>query len=252
MKHVILMSNLGYLRGLNGCLKQHFKYAYRHLYCSRAVQEACIAQVAEIIDRENPDICCFVEIDKGPHGSIGVNQLKALASEQYSFFDIENKYGPLSRLRSLPMTRGKSNGFLSKRALPYEKIYFTHGTKRLIYKIIIEPEVTLLFAHFSLKKAVRLRQLMEIRTLLKDVRGEIILLGDFNIHSGFSELAPLLHENNLILMNQETVPTFRFHHVQLPLDLCICSPGIAGRSELKIIHQPYSDHDALLLTIRDV
>ena len=76
------------------------------------------------------------------------------------------------------------------------------------------------------------------------------MLGDFNIHSGFSELAPLLHENNLVLRNKEDAPTFRFHTVRLPLDLCICSHGIAARTELKIIPQPYSDHEALLLTIK--
>jgi endonuclease/exonuclease/phosphatase family metal-dependent hydrolase len=245
----ILMSNLGYLRGIDGCLANHFRYAHRHIYCSRQVQDACLKQITEIIEREQPDICCFVEIDKGSARTRPFNQLEALVTEQYPFFDIENKYGPLSRLRSLPLTRGKSNGFLAKQKLPYEKIFFTHGTKRLIYKITLAPGVTLFFAHFSLKKVTRAQQLLQVRALLKETPGEIILLGDFNIHSGFGELAALLHENNLVLMSQEEVPTFRFHTVQLPLDLCICSHGIAKRAQLKIIPQPYSDHEALLLTL---
>lgn len=246
---IILMSNLGYLRGINGCLSHHFRYAYRHLYCSRQVQESCLKQVLGIIEQENPDICCFVEIDRGSVDLAKFNQLEALASEQYPFFDIENKYGPLSRLRSLPLTRGKSNGFLAKRKIPYEKIFFTHGTKRLIYKISLAPDITLFFTHFSLKKGVRARQLLQVRKLLQETDGEIILLGDFNIHSGFKELAPLLHENHLVILNQEEIPTFRFHTFRLPLDLCICSPGIAAHAKLKIIPQPYSDHEALVLTI---
>lgn len=249
MDTVILMSNLSYLRGLNGCLAHHFRYAHRHFYCSRAVQEASIQQVIEIMEREQPDVCCFVEIDKGSADLANFNQLEALASEQYPYFDIENKYGLTSRLRALPLTRGKSNGFLSRRKLEYEKIYFTHGTKRLIYKLQLEPNVSLFFAHFSLKKAVRLQQLLQIRQLVSETPGEVVILGDFNIHSGFGELAPLLNESHLILLNQEDVPTFRFHRTLLPLDLCICSHGIAKRAQLKIISQPYSDHEALVLTI---
>jgi endonuclease/exonuclease/phosphatase (EEP) superfamily protein YafD len=246
---VILMSNLGYLRGINGGLAHHLRYAYRNIYCSREAQEACLKQVIGLIKQEDPDICCFVEIDKGSTRVAPFNQLEALVTEQYPFFDIENKYGPLSRLRSLPLTSGKSNGFLAKRTLPYEKIFFAHGTKRLIYKIALEENITLFFAHFSLKREKRTQQLLQTRELLKDTPGEIILLGDFNIHSGFQELAPLLHENNLILLNREEEPTFRFHTLRLPLDLCICSPGLAARAQLKIIPQPYSDHEALVLTL---
>lgn len=245
----ILMSNLGYLRGINGCLVHHFRYAYRHIYCSRNVQETCLAQVIEIIRRERPDLCCFVEIDKNLAGLGNFSQFETLVSECYPFFNIENKYGPVSRLRKLPVMRGKGNGFLASRPWPYEKIFFSHGTKRLIYKIMLKPGLALFFAHFSLKKAVRALQLAEIRTLLQDTPGEIILLGDFNIHSGFQELAPLLHENNLVLLNREDIPTFRFHTLQLPLDLCICSHGIAKNAQLDIIPQPYSDHEALLLTL---
>lgn len=249
MSTVILMSNLGYLRGINGCLAHHFRYAYRHVYCSRNVQEACIRQVMGIIAEANPDICCFVEIDKGSAKLGKFNQLEALASEQYGFFDIENKYGPLSRLRTLPLTRGKSNGFLSKTKYPYAKIFFTHGTKRLIYKITLEPHVTLFFAHFSLKKVTRMQQLIQVGEIVKETPGEVIFLGDFNIHSGFGELAPLLDDNNLVLLNREEEPTFRFHKTYLPLDLCLCSRGLMDRLQLKIIPQPYSDHEALLLTL---
>src|SRR5690606_19729847 len=108
-----------------------------------------------------------VEIDKGSLDSAYFNQLEALASEHYPFFDIENKYGPTSRLRQMRLTKGKSNGFLAKASFPYEKIYFTSGTKRLIYKIMLEPGLTLFFAHFSLKKAVRVQQLLQIRELIK-------------------------------------------------------------------------------------
>ncbi len=112
------------------------------------MQEKALGQLSGLIAREDPDICCFVEIDKGSAGGANFNQLEALVSEKYAFYDIENKYGEASRLRSFPLTRGKSNAFLAKQKLPYEKIYFTAGMKRLIYKIRLEPNVTLFFAHF--------------------------------------------------------------------------------------------------------
>jgi endonuclease/exonuclease/phosphatase family metal-dependent hydrolase len=248
---VIMMGNLGYLRGIDGSLIQHTRYAYRHFYCPPNIQETCLKQVRHIIELEDPDICCFVEIDKGSADLRNFNQLEALVSEKYSFFDIENKYGLNSRLRTFPLTRGKSNGFLSKKKYDYEKIYFTHGTKRLIYKITVAPNVTLFFAHFSLKKLVRVQQLEQVRQLIKDTPGDVIFLGDFNIHTGFGELAPLLHENNLVIMNKEDEPTFRFHKTMLPLDLCICSQEISGRLSLKIIPQPFSDHEALVLTLKN-
>lgn len=246
----ILMSNLGYMRGINGGLAHHFYYAHRHFYCSIPVQKKSLRQLISIIENEDPDICCFVEIDKGSSDSANFNQLSELVNEKYSFFDGENKYGQSSRLRSLPFSKGKSNAFIAKQNFEYEKIYFTHGTKRLIYKIILDKNTTLFFTHFSLKKNVRMHQLLQVRQLLHETSGDVILLGDFNIISGFAELTPLLHENNLRLLNEEHTPTFTFHKIKKAIDLCICSENIAHNLELKIIPQPYSDHAALLLEIK--
>lgn len=245
----ILLSNLGYMRGCNGSLAQHVMYAHRHFFCSIATQQKALQQLIAILEQEDPDICCFVEIDKGSSGSANFNQLEALVNEKYHFSDIENKYGQQSLLRTLPFSRGKSNAFLAKRVFAYEKIYFTHGTKRLIYKVIVDKHTTLFFAHYSLKKQVRAQQLRQTRELLQAAGGDVILLGDFNILSGFHELAPLLHENNLRLLNDENRPTFTFHRFQKAIDLCICSERIADRLRLNIIPQPYSDHAALLLEV---
>lgn len=245
----ILMGNLGYLRGINGTMAHHLRFAHRHFFCSTQAQKAAIAQVAGIIAREDPDICCFVEIDKGHGNARSFNQMEALVCEKYRYYDIENKYGHNSRLRKLPATRGKSNGFLAKHNVAYEKVHFTHGTKRLIYKLKLD-HVTIFFAHFSLKKAVRTQQLLQMRELIAATPGEVILLGDFNILTGFAELAPLLDDNNLVVLNREDAPTFRFHRFQLALDLCIATRGIAPRIDLRIIPQPYSDHAALLVRLQ--
>lgn len=246
----ILMSNLGYARGISGSLKHHLQYAHRHLYCPPNVQRKVLQQLSMLIEEHDPDLCCFAEIDRGSFPSANVNQLEALLGQHYSFFDIENKYGQTSRLRDFFLTRGKSNAFIAKHPMPHEKLFFPVGKKRLVYKISLSQQVTLLFAHFSLTKAVRAQQLFFVKKIASETPGEVILLGDFNILTGFSELAPLLNDNRLIVMNQEDRPTFLFHRTRLVLDLCICSPSVARRAHLDIVPQPYSDHAALLLEIK--
>jgi endonuclease/exonuclease/phosphatase family metal-dependent hydrolase len=245
----ILLSNLGYARGIGGKFSHHLLYMHRHLYCSPAVQKHSLWQLAKLIAREDPDICCFVEIDKGSFTSAGFNQLQTLIDAKYAYFDIENKYAPTSHLRSFFMTRGKSNAFLAKRHFPHDKIYFARGTKRLVYRIAIEPRLTLFFAHFSLTRAVRDSQILEVRRLMSHTDGEVVFLGDFNILSGLSELEPLLGDGRFVLLNREDAPTFTFHRRRLVLDLCICTPAIAAQARLKVVPQPYSDHAALVVEV---
>lgn len=249
MPFKILLSNLGYLRGINGCLTHHLFYAHRHIYCSEKVQRRAAMQLLEMMDREDPDLCCFVEIDQGDRTSGNYHQLKALAGEKYPFFDIENKYASTSKLRQFALTRGKSNGFLAKQQHEFSKLYFVNGTKRLVYRISLSDDLTVFFAHFSLKKVVRQLQLMEIRKLLADTQGHKILLGDFNILTGLGELEPLLADGELVLLNSPDIPTFTFHTQRKLLDLCLCSPEIAAKADIKVMPQPFSDHAALLVTL---
>lgn len=245
--YTILMSNLGYARGINGCLAHHVMYAHRHFYCSPKAQEKSLQLVNALIKQEDPDICCFVEIDKGSPSSANLNQLERLLTEHYPHFDIENKYGLASRFRKLSFTRGKSNAFMAKHAFEYEKIYFDHGIKRLIYKIRLGHNVTLFFAHFSLKENIRKLQLLQVKELIHQTRGEVIFMGDFNILTGLQEVAALLHDNHMVLLNREDEPTFTLHRRRLLLDLCFCSKSLAQKAELRVVPQPYSDHAALVL-----
>lgn len=246
----IFFGNLGYGRGIDGSLASHVRHVHRHVYCPRNVQELVIRQISDVIEAQDPDICCFVEIDSGSPISSNYNQMTALVSDKYKFFDIENKYGLKSWLRKSAFTRGKSNAFLAKKDFSHEKIYLKKGAKRLVYKIALKDDLTLFFAHFSLNKAVRLEQLQQARQLLHACKGEVIFMGDFNILSGFSELNHLLEGGELVLLNREDKPTFNFHTRASVLDLCICSRSLADKADLTVIPQPYSDHAALLLELR--
>ncbi|MES2960767.1 MAG: endonuclease/exonuclease/phosphatase family protein [Pseudomonadota bacterium] len=238
----IFFGNIGYATGINGCLRHHLLYFHRHFYCPIGTQEKVLAQLNLLIEKENPDLCCFVEIDKEQ------NHLNFLAQKNYPFFDVENKYGEKSFLRDFAPTKGKSNGFMAKEKFEYEKIFFDSGVKKLIYKIQLRENLTLFFSHFSLKKPTREKQLQQVREIFSQTKGEIIFLGDFNILKGLEELEPLLHDN-LILLNDKTKPTFTFHKSSLLLDLCLCTKGILPFLKLEIHPQPYSDHAALVVEI---
>lgn len=248
----IFLSNLGYARGINGCLMHHVRYLHRHIYCNALVQQQALNQLRAVMVTETPDICCFVELDKGSFDTANFDQMEHLLSDDYPYYDIENKYAHKSFLRTLAFTRGKSNAFMAKYPYSFEKVYFPHGTKRLIYKVYLSDSLTLFFSHFSLKYATRIKQLHFVGELIAQEitqRREVIFMGDFNILTGLKELAPLMEGDGMKLVNREDEPTFTFHKRRLLLDLCLATPRIRDRISLRIIPQPYSDHAALLAEV---
>lgn len=247
----ILFSNLGYARGIDGSLWHHVSRAGRHFYCTVSPQQLVLSQLKEIMNREQPDLCCFVEIDKGSFHSSYFNQMEALRDDAYQHHDIANKYGEHHWLSKLPFHTSKSNGFLSKHNFIFEKLFFRTGSKRLIYKMVLPENIVIYFAHFSLKAQVRIRQFEELKEhILEDGRPAIVL-ADFNIFKGFSEISDLLSSAKLKLINRDNEYTFKFHKKHHILDLCLASEDIADRIDLKVIAQPYSDHAALFLELKE-
>lgn len=248
----ILFSNLGYARGIDGSLWHHVSKIGLHFYCPVPPQQLVLTQLKTIMNTEQPDLCCFVEIDKGALHSSYFNQMEALRDDDYCHHDISNKYGEKYILSRLPFHTSKSNGFLSKINFPYEKLYFKAGRKRLIYRLSLPQDTALYFAHFSLKSKVRIQQFEELKKHIQDDGRKAIVLADFNIFQGFSEIEPLLSSTNMKLLNRDNEPTFKFHRKTHILDLCLCSQELVDRIDLKIIPQPYSDHAALFLELKDI
>lgn len=246
MAYKIFFSNIGYAKGIDGTLWQHICRIHRHLYCGLPLQQQVLSQLKAIIMAEQPDLCCLVEIDRGSFHSSYYNQMLALLDEEYHFHDIADKYGEGNQIGRMPFFQGKSNAFLARTPLPYERLYFKYGAKRLIYRIQLPGNVFLFFAHFSLQARVRAQQFDEVRRLIEASPGEAIILADFNIMQGFDELKGLLG-SDLVLLNGEKDYTFTLHRSRWVLDLCICSRALAPRLRLEIIQQPFSDHAALLV-----
>ncbi len=252
MVYKILFSNIGYAKGIDGSLRHHLGLFGRHFYCARPVQEQVLGQIRAVIDAETPDLCCFVEIDRGGFHAARFNQVDALMTDgKYKFHDIACKYGNENWISRMPLHEGKSNAFLALRETPFERMYFTHGSKRLIYRLAVAGDIFIFFAHFSLQKKIRARQFAEMRRLIEQTPGRVIVLADFNVMNGFGELEPFLADSGLVLLNREGEHTFTFHNLNLALDLCICSESLVNNMDLKIISQPFSDHAALLVEVRN-
>jgi endonuclease/exonuclease/phosphatase family metal-dependent hydrolase len=247
MAFKILFSNIGYARGIDGTLWQHICRFNRHFYCSIPLQQQVLMQLKGIITSTRPDICCFVEIDEGSVHSARFNQIKYLLDDDYRHYDIADKYGPGNWLAGLPLHFGKSSAFMARMDYPFEKLYFTTGSKRLIHRIALPNGVMLYFTHFSLQRKVRQQQFAELRRLIDTQGAPVIVMADFNIMYGFAELQPFLDGADLVILNDEQQPTFRLHRTTKALDLCLCSKSIVGNMDLKIIQQPFSDHAALLV-----
>jgi endonuclease/exonuclease/phosphatase family metal-dependent hydrolase len=239
---------MGYAKGINGSLMHHAAFFSRHLYTPHMVQKNALAQLTEIIEAEDPDLCCLVEIDGGSLHVGYLDQLGALKNQNYEFHDISDKYGPQNILAQMPFHKGKSNAFMAKQSMEFQRHYLADGSKKLLYSLNLPGDIVLFFAHFSLKRKVRLRQFHELKRHLSE-HAKVIVLGDFNIMHGFSELDPLLMDGNLQLLNRHNEPTFRFHQRNHVLDLCLCSKDLAERMRLKVIPQPFSDHAALLVEV---
>lgn len=247
MSYKIFFSNIGYAKGIDGTLWQHLGRMHRHVYCGMTPQQQVLSQLKSIIGTEQPDLCCLVEVDRGSFHSSYYNQLSALLDDDFVHHDIADKYGDNNLLGRVPLFQGKSNAFISKEPLDFQRLYFKRGSKRLIYRIMLPGNIALYFAHFSLQEKVRALQFAELRDFMELHDGEAIILADFNIMQGFKELRPLLDRTDLMVLNDETQHTFRLYNKRWTLDLCICSQSLAERLRLKIIPQPYSDHAALLV-----
>ncbi len=240
---------MGYARNLSGSLHQHLLFAYRHFHATHAAQRKSIAGLKKIIAEHSPDVCCLLEVDKGSLNNAYFNQIHALIDPHYHFYDIENKYGEASRLRNHPVAGGKCNGFIAKSRVEFKKHYLSIGAKRLVYILRLEDELTLIFTHFALRRATRRRQFLDLRQIVEQTQGQVIIMGDFNIFGGFAEVEPLLQGLPLKVLNDALLPTFKFAKFRACLDLCIVSEGLADRCRVRVIPQPYSDHDAVLLEV---
>ncbi len=235
--------NVDYFRGMDGSFSGQVLYGYRYLYCPLKVQAACFQEFQKVIEREKPDLCCLLEVDRGSLNDAYTDQIQRLEDDEYRYGDGENKYSPTFRWRNNPFLVGKSNGFIAEKKYRFEKRYLKHGIKQLVYVIQLERGMTLILVHLTpFSEEVRRKQIEEIREMAAGFP-EVIICGDFNILGGLDEVQALLEDSNLVLMNRADDKTYPTYRPKFFLDLIVCSKDIASRSKLRVLTDcRLSDH----------
>lgn len=241
----ILLLNASYCLGLKGTIADYSLHSYRFLFCSKKIQAAVIEKLHVLIKNKNPDLCCFLEIDKGSKFSNRLNQIGRLVNETYPFHSIESKYGRFSR--KLWRLKNQSNGFLAKKNLSFTKHFFKHGAKKLFYEIELNESVHLFMVHFSLGKRIRQKQMNELAQIVKR-KNKVIVCGDFNLKS-YDELHPLLHDCDLNMINAKNDRTFPSHKPRKMFDLFLCSKNIQVKDFKVLDDVKISDHLPVLLEV---
>jgi endonuclease/exonuclease/phosphatase family metal-dependent hydrolase len=238
LKFKILLLNLGYCAELNGSLSQYIFGFYKYFFLPNKIQERVLKKLKKIISEEKPDLICITEIKKG-------EQILSLINDKYPHYNIGTKYGKESSLRKLPFFRDNGNAFISRKKLPFKKQFLKHGTKKLLYEIMLPNKTKLLLTHFSLKKEVRKKQFAEIQKKYGKTNSKIIC-GDFNISSGFDELDYLIKDSKLKFAHKG--PTFPAFSPKKSLDLFLCSEKLDAKA--KVLKNQLSDHLPVILEIK--
>ncbi|WAJ30709.1 endonuclease/exonuclease/phosphatase family protein [Antarcticirhabdus aurantiaca] len=245
----IVYANLGYSRDINGSIVHHVSRLHHHIYTPVAAQMRSLGFVKDTLRGLKPDLSCFVEVDQGSLTNGFLDQLPHLTEEHHTHVQVDSKYAREKRFGRMSISRGKSNAFLATKPITFESRYLDHGRKRLVYDIDIEG-TRVMIAHCSLSHRTRIQQFEQLASWIDEREGPTVLMGDFNIFHGVSELRPLLRSGMLFHLNRAMGPTFRFGPYRASLDTCLVSMDIASRCELQIIEQPVSDHHMLRLDIR--
>ncbi|NOS66909.1 MAG: hypothetical protein HOO67_00865 [Candidatus Peribacteraceae bacterium] len=235
----VLLMNLGYATGLDGSLRSYLFQWYRYLYTPRKIIRRVRQSIYGLLNRENPDLCCFVEIHR-KHGF--VPHPHAYTSH------IDNKYGRFSILRRLPFFRDNCNGFFSRNPLEFRKRYFSIGSKKLVYDIELGNGLSLLLVHFALSRETRKRQCIELKEMLQG-RSNTIVCGDFNIFKGTRELSALAEACGLQIVNAHHA-TFPAVHPRMTLDLFLCPKNLSHVSAKVMDDIQVSDHLPVMLELR--
>ncbi len=232
----VLLMNVGYATGLDGSMRSYLTQWYRYLYTPQRIIRQVRQSIYGLLNRENPDLCCFVEIHRR-HGF--VPHPHAYTSH------IDNKYGRFSPLRFMPFFRDNCNGFFSHHQLQFKKRYFKNGSKKLIYDINLGNGMSLLLIHFSLNRDTRKLQFRELKKILKG-RPNTLICGDFNIFRGTRELHSLAESCNLKIVNAHS-PTFPAARPKRALDLFLAPKSLEHVSASVMGDVQVSDHLPVML-----
>lgn len=248
----ILFWNLWYARWYNWP-SDHFKYPHRLLGTSERVVDTVLSQVERLIQKEQPDVCGFVEV-----------QSRFLFGKHFAHCarkEFFTKYGESSFAGNISFLRWNWNAVLCKEdTWKIKDIYLSHGVKKLLIEVTKAHWVTILVWHFSLRPYpktssiipnIRKKQFEEIIVKYSHTKENLIIAWDFNIFEWMKELEYLCQELDLEIVHAG--PTYPSQKPQKILDLFLVSKKIldeANNVTVRAVKDEYmSDHLPIILDI---
>jgi endonuclease/exonuclease/phosphatase family metal-dependent hydrolase len=172
-------------------------------------------RIAMEIERSGADIIGLQEVDRFLSRSDAIDQTAQLADRlgmQYSYSaseDAQNDTRLAHLIRDNNATTGENGGYgnalLSRFPITGHQQHYLASTRerRSVLQTDIDingQQITVCVTHLGLDEEEQMVQVHTIATLLQNIRGEIILMGDFNVKADSPVLAQLLPHLSKVLL----------------------------------------------------
>lgn len=200
-----------------------------------------IHKIGEFINEYNPDIVGLVEVDLGSFRTKEINQAKLLGEITKNNYVSHYKYEENSNYMKIPMLRKQGNAVLTKKEIVNKKFhYLDNGMKKLIIEVDT-GEVVVFIVHLALGGKTRLKQIVQLHSIVKNCQKPFIIAGDFNIFWGNEEIELFLKASELENVNYLNKPTFPSWKPKKELDFILHSKNIKIIN-YDVIKTTLSDH----------
>ena len=202
-------------------------------------------QISDFIRDLSPDIVGLVEVDTGSFRSDNCCQAQSLALQLGYNHISESKYREGSMVQRVPVLCNQGNAILTRPEIVDHRFhFFKQGVKRLVIEARTE-DVTVFLVHLSLTYRNRQYQLEQLFKMVRQVRGPVIVAGDFNVLWGERELELFLAASGLRNANNEGVPSHPSRAPKRQLDYILYSPDLAIQ-DFFVPQVIFSDHSPLV------
>ncbi len=205
-----------------------------------------IHRIGEFIKEQKADITGLVEVDLGSFRTREINQAELLSKITGSSYVSQYKYEENSTYMKFPIIRKQGNAILSNKKIIAQRFhYLEKGMKKLIIEIATE-EVTVFLVHLALGGKTRLKQMVELYSIIENYKKPFIVAGDFNVLWGNEEIELFLKASRLKNVNSRKEATFPSWSPKKELDFILCSENIVIK-DYKVIKTTLSDHLPILM-----
>jgi endonuclease/exonuclease/phosphatase family metal-dependent hydrolase len=242
----LICYNIEYCEGLNGKWYQYLEF-WKTFFPPKNLDKNIVDELNKI----KPDILALIEIDNGSFRSKKDEGLFFKKNMNMKDLIEEIKYprkGWLKLFHYVPILKNQGNAILSKYPIIESKCHLLNeGTKRVVIEARVKcpKKITLLVSHLALGKKTREKQIWQLIHIVKNIKGPVILMGDFNTFNGEEEISALLKETHLkdrnLMESFSRILTQPTCSPKRRLDYILYSKEIKVK-KYSVLNFPYSDH----------